>query len=596
MNHLESLASLLAQQPDRVVQPAQPEQGDSSMSANMAPSADMDRVIATLRQQARVGAESHAPQELQMQAVQRFWQTQHLDTLKDARLVCFGMCLSYESDGPCVMEDDERLTSLLKGIDQWLDEPRWFRRCYQGLVRSYFAYDAYALEASSLGRQNWERLRLYLSNRLGRILDKVVNPDWVQATISAPHLFSDVPCNSYAPALLEGNCSAVDSLCTQLGIPPTSWFLRELVLAQIKSSIGLTTEAFLAVLPTLVERLRSYRVLRDAGLALLLNHYATLAQADMHAGLRDAAILWWGNPWIVANETRWSGATGPARAMVAEWLKLDLIEIYFTKFTDGAPMDRRRCDFWKRYIKSMENIRFTLSPQAPRLEEDASFKLEGITTHLTTQHEHSSSAFEMTIGPVVLVEFNSCTQDACGYDARKSPPITLGHLAAQPVLRMQHLDGVQGWRKWEDMFEATLLRQFDIRTGAARAAKRDQFVDLSDLAIPVSPHSPTAQQMHPQVQTRSPRGLGEDFHWQTAEAASVPFSRADLEIFARVHSLQLEDMTMQGGSLWVHAGDSDARISRVLTRWGFVLEAGKGWRRADRKTLAAREAVMCAQE
>jgi hypothetical protein len=212
------------------------------------------------------------------------------------------------------------------------------------------------------------------------------------------------------------------------------------------------------------------------------------------------------------------------------------------------------------------------------------------------QHGSSSSAFEMSIGPVVLVEFNACTEDACGYDARKSASPTLSHPMAQPILRMQHLDGVQGWRKWEDMFEATLLQQFDIRTGAARPGKRDQFVDLSDLAIQVSPYTPTPQQIHPQVQRHSPQGLGEDFHWQTAEAATVPFSRADLEIFARVHSLQIEDMTMQGGSLWVHATDSDARISRVLTRWGFVLEAGKGWRRADRKTRAARESVICAQE
>ena len=78
---------------------------------------------------------------------------------------------------------------------------------------------------------------------------------------------------------------------------------------------------------------------------------------------------------------------------------------------------------------------------------------------------------------------------------------------------------------------------------------------------------------------RDPAGAGEDVHWQTAEAASVPFGRADLEIFARVHSLVLDDRTMQGAGLWVRTDDSDKRISRVLVRWGFSMVAGQGWRR-----------------
>jgi EH_Signature domain len=582
MNHLESLASLLSQD-DRVAQALEPLKDEPGASGEPAPGVDMDQVIATLRQQARSAGETHAPLELQSQAVHRFWQAQRLDTLKDARLVSFGICLLHEPDGHSIIEDSERLSSLLNGVDQWLNEPRWFRRCYQGLLRSYFAYDAKAADVRSVARQNWERLRQYLLDRVQKVVDQDTNPDWVKTIISAPHLFADTPCMPYAAATLQGDNRAVDLLCAQLGVPPESWFLRELVLAQVKASTGLSGEAFVAMLPTMLERLGAIRVLRDAGLALLINHYATLVQADVHAGLRDTAVRWWGNPLLAVNQTRWSGAVEPARAMIAEWVKLDLIEIFFAKFTDGSAMEWRRCDFWKRYIKSIDTVRFALGTPAPKIDSELAPKLEGLTTQ-ASQHALSNAALVMTIGPAVLVELSSYTEAACAYDARKSAPFSLALVAAHPIVRMQHDDGVQGWRKWEDMFEATLLQQFDIRTGATLSGKRDRFVDLSDIAIELPSQTATVQSIPSQIVGRSPGSLREDFHWQTAEAASVPFSRADLEIFARVHSLQLEDTTMQGGSLWIRAADTDPRINRVLSRWGFAHETGSGWRRVDRKT------------
>jgi hypothetical protein len=80
---------------------------------------------------------------------------------------------------------------------------------------------------------------------------------------------------------------------------------------------------------------------------------------------------------------------------------------------------------------------------------------------------------------------------------------------------------------------------------------------------------------------------GEDIHWLTAEAASVPYSRPDLEVLARVHSLQLDDQATRTGILWVRTGDSERRIARVLSRWGFAYVPGEGWSRQCRTRDAA---------
>ena len=101
----------------------------------------IDAVIAGLQRHARAGTSASVPEDLQQQAVRRFWETQRFDTLKDGRLVSFGLCVPSRPQGPCIMEDRQRFQAMLDhrtGVDQWVDNPRWYRRCYQGLVRSYF--------------------------------------------------------------------------------------------------------------------------------------------------------------------------------------------------------------------------------------------------------------------------------------------------------------------------------------------------------------------------------------------------------------------------------------------------------------------------
>ena len=468
----------------------------------------LDAVIAQLKKHTKSGTSASIPEDIQQLAVRRFWETQQFDNLKDARLVSFGICVPNRPTGPCIMEDRQRFQAVLDsqtGVDQWLDEPRWYRRCYQGLVRSYFTYDAKIDTAPLVGRKNWDDLRDYLHDRTRNILDKQGNPDWVTTVISDRNIFSDAPCAPYAKAVLKGDTSAIDSLCEQLGIIGSSWFLRELILAQVQEATKMEPEKFKLLIPVLLNLLTTPRnlVLRDRGLVLILDKYASTAQPVLNELLRNASVEWWGNPWLPSNEMRWGGVVPTAREMVSEWLKREFIEAFFTKLAEDGVGDRRRANFWLRYVKSMDNVQFALGSRALN-SNDRDFimlrkKMIGLYTELKTT-DSSNNAFVMTIGDLVAVEFGGMGNAFYGYDVRKILPFDISRPVTIPInaknslkhdthlLKMSHKDGIKGWDRWEDMFEETLREHFKIKPSAV--AKGVKLANTVATSISVKSMSP----------------------------------------------------------------------------------------------------------
>lgn len=529
-------------------------------------SSDLDQVIAGLQKHNRAGGGS-VPEDLQQAAVRKFWDTQHFETLKDARLVSFGMCLPNHPSGPCIMEDRQRFQAVLDkqtGVDQWIDEPRWYRRCYQGLIRSYFTYDAKMAQAPAVGKQNWGDLRDYLNERTSNIVDKKVNPDWVTTAMGNRQLFGSDPCAPYAGEVLLGDASKVDLLCEQLGIVKESWFLRELVLAQVREATKLSHERFKDLIPRLLDLLSKNLVLRDRGLILMLDKYASETQPDINESLRNASVDWWGNPWLPSNETRWGGVVPAAREMVSEWLKREFIEAFFTKLAEDGVGDRRRANFWLRYVKSMD-IRFALGARA-LYSRDRDFevlrkKMKGLYTELKTTN-NSNNAFIMTLGDLVAVEFGGMGNAFYGYDKRETLPFDVSHPVGTTVnapnslkhrnhiLWMQHQDGIKGWNTWEEMFEATLKKHFDIRPNEAKEHVVAQIV--------------AAQASRASQQTRDAR-------------FEQGFSKDVLFEYARAHSLLIEDNSKINGNLWVRTDNNDSEVNRTLLNWGFKFKPDKGW-------------------
>ncbi len=535
----------------------------------------IDEVISTL--QKRVGFGLPAPtDDLQRQAVYRFWNSQRIENLKEARLVSFGLCIKANSAGDCIMEDRQRFRAVLDnqvGVGQWLNEPRLYRRCHQGLIRSYFTYDSMVDDAPAVGKKNWSDLRDYLSVHTADIKDERLNPDWVSVVLENSDLFSENPYQRYVTSLLDGNTALLDNICSNLGVTKDSWFLRELILAQVRQAISRDHNTFISLLPRLLQLLTGNEVIRDRGLVLILNRYARISEQALNQTLQDFSVKWWGNPWLPSNRARWGGVEPETKEMVSNWLKREFIEAFFSKLAKDGVGDKRRANFWLKYVKSMSNIQFALGSTA-RSSNDKDFvvlrkKMEGLHTALIDSNP-SNNAFVMTIGDLVAVEFGGMGNAFYGYDTKRTlpfdmskPVLTTKNIANSlkhdsHILWMRHQDGIKGWNRWEEMFEATLNKHFHISPQIERM--------LPDSLAVTSTSPPTQQSIFipPVIQ----KAINDE---------ESQFSYAALKNVAAKYGLKIEDNITVGGNLWVRTDNQNIKVNKILRAWNFIYKPRKGW-------------------
>jgi hypothetical protein len=558
----------------------------------------IDSHIKHLERHLREGAGAYVPRDLQEEAVRRFWTSKRVDNLKDARLVSFGVALPVGPQRLRVIEDRERLPALLDGVDQYLPAPKQYRRCYQGLLSGYFAYDPEANDSPKTGRENWETLRSYLSKRSRRVLDGERNPQWADSLQQHKTLLGEDPCMRYGAPLLAGEHAAVDELREVLNISDSSWFMRKLFLAQVRAAVGKSDAEFLRLLYRVLDLLQENQLIRDEGLALVLNRFAGLKPPPLAIPLRDAAVNWWGNPWLQSNAMRWGRVMPEARAMVAEWLKLEFIEAFFTLLAEEHNGDNRRLEFWARYVNSIEDIHFALGTEA-RDNRSPDFqalrkKMVGLVVPLQ-DNVRTNNAFIMRMGSLVIVEFSGYSNACYGYNANKALPFRFDMPVVLPKdiknslkhsnreLWLAHQDGVRGFETWEERFEAELAKGYGIKP---KSAKSQPIVMTRPIQAPEPPPPatrtapPSATQPAPSPTAPPSPSREADVAWGIASWKTTNYSRKALSQFAERFGLQIEDLTPppHGGNLWVRTDDSHLGVNEVLLKWGFKYKnARKGW-------------------
>jgi hypothetical protein len=501
--------------------------------------------------------------DLSLKAVRQFWASGDLDSLRDARLVCFGLHRPVAPSGPCIMEDRDKLHRVLDdraGVGQWMQAPRRFRRCYQGLVRSYFSYDAYAARTPTIGRRNWQDLRSYLRDHRGALSAEATNPAWVGVAQANGGLFSEEPCAEYAHDVLAGDGERITSVRQALGIPGSSWFLSQLILSSVRAATKLEDAAFKGTIPLLLPKLREYQLLRTDGLASLLDRYADCDDSVQDVALRDRAVEWWGNPWLPSTEAAWGRVTRRTREMVSVWLKSELIDEFFKKLASNNVGDRRRSKFWLRYVKSMD-VRFALGADALS-SRDKDFvalrqKMKGLFTPLHGGLS-SNNAFIMRIGKLTAVEFGDSGNAFYAYDSRNGEPFDLDEPVTSAVdgenslkssdhlFKLRHQDVSAGL--WEEVFERRLKSEFRLKPDEA--------------AMPAQPQPRAERPPAAQLPTRY---------------ELVPFSQARLREWASNRGFDIEDLSARGGNIWVRTLNRNTDVNRVLTAWGFRFRNDKGW-------------------
>ena len=440
--------------------------------------AEMDKVHAELLKQARSGNLNYEPIDLQVEAVRKFWDKGAFDSLREARLVSFGLAVKPWPDRSCLMEEPKKFGAAINGLREWEDSPRQFRKCYQGLLRSYFDYDGMGRDIHPEGQKNWGRLQTYLDERANLIKDVTINPDWVTCTLENKALFSKTPCAEFAQDVLEGREDNVKLVRNLLGISDASWFTRELVFSQIASACEEGNSTFRTLVERLLKLLGDNEVLRDPGLQMLLNRYAQIPQKPQHHGLRDYSVDAWGNPSLPSNKHKWVGVSDEARNMVYEWVNLELIRLFFTKLSEDGLSDERRLKFWTRYVPLIKSVRFALGSHARTSREldyiELRKKLKGLTVPLEDNNQYNN-AFVMTMGDLVAVEFSGTSNAFYGYNLKKSLPFSLGSpVRSSPVngenslkndarvLYLIHKDKVHGYSDWEERFKYEFYDKFGL--------------------------------------------------------------------------------------------------------------------------------------
>jgi hypothetical protein len=526
------------------------------------------------------------PQDAIVAAVHAFHRNQRLSNHRQALLVCFGCIDPVLLDGSRLIEDGERFPKLLGAVDVYRPNPRAFRIYYRGLLNAYFGYDAET--ARSAGRQNWEELRAYLRERLGNTIAPGFLPAWIDALQANTHLLGSDPGSAYAKALLTGHSDEFERARRALDIHENSWLIWRLVLGQVEAAAGEDDTKFQRYLPNLLELLAKHPLAINDGLARLLSRYRLSKTAIVHPGLRDFAVARWGNPWLSLNRAKWSLVTDEAREMVAGWLKLILIQQFFSLLAADGTNDTRRLKFWESYHESIDDMFFALGNTArwhrgPDFQ-DIRKKMAGRLLNLHSAGPPDNNAFIMCIGNFVVVEFGM-TGNACYIFKRDQLPFALeGDIAGNStalkhpsfVERLLHKDG--RFENWERKFQGTLVslmrvqpRTQPIRNNVLAAMPPTRATGLNDVRqTPYSTQPQRSIRPAPSPGWSRPRD-------EAPSAREVALSERELSRLCDTRRLRIEDLRDRNGNLWVLTDDTDGYVSGQLRSWGFSFKAGKGW-------------------
>ncbi len=546
----------------------------------------LDRETAKLRDWLGDRGTAKPPQDAIVAALRIFFRVQELQSHRQALLVCFG-CLDPVLPAEArLIEDGDRFPKLLAGVEAYLQNPRAFRRCYRGLLNAYFGYDS---ETSRFaGKDNWRRLRTYLRARAANTVASGLQPAWVEVLQANLELLGNDPGGFFGQALLTGRSEELERVRGALDIHESSWLIWRLILGQIESATHEDDGIFQRHLPGLLDLLTKHPLAVNVGVAKLLTRYRACRTVTVHPGLRDFTVAKWGNPWLSLNRAKWSLVGDDARTMVASWLKLVLIQQFFSLLAADGSNDTRRLKFWERYHDSIDDMYFALG-SAARLHRGTDFqdirkKMAGRLLSLHSAGPPNNNAFIMCIGNFVAVEFG-IKGNACFIFKRDCLPFLLeGQIAGNGtelkhpsfVERLLHNDGNFG--TWERRFQATLASLARVQSGLQ----------------PIRSESPT--QMSPTPATRShdavptpfaAQPLGATTRAPTPGASRPPdlvqparglaFSERELSRLCGSRRLRVEDLRDRNGNLWVLTDDTDEYVSSQLQSWGFAYRSGRGW-------------------
>ncbi len=572
---------------------------------------DLEPTIRYLKSKVNSYSGSTEPKDRVLEAVKSFFTDSKIDNLQIARYISFGLTLKTDISNQSLLDDLNRFKYFLNdenGIGQWKSKPAWFRRILQGLVASYFSFDPDSSLSSNTQRYNWNTLRNYIASNLSHAKG-VTNPDWLNCCLEHPSLFSESPGDDFIDQVLKGETEKLEATLELLRAKE-SWLPRELILSQVKKITSFDDTQFMGYVSPMLSAIVPHRTIQNKALALLVNRYAQTQNAPIHTELKEITVSKWDNPWLTGSQKKWpTEVTEEGRALIADWLKSEFIEAFFTKMAEDGSTDRRRLDFWMKYRKHMNHVHFALgSTIIESKDPDLVFLKNKMNGLISTIRSKRVNAFIMYLGNVIAVEFSQLGNALYFYDASNKLPFDLSvplglsvdyknSLKNSSALRFSHQDGNHGFNRWELDCSSLLANKFGIHADNKIDERRSPFksfnaiyksepaisstenkfqnsirldstIHESDLKIPIF----TSQNdlSIPKIKVISGVTSWTDLCFQ-------PFSEQLLKTTCSAFGFDIEDMRNHGGSLWVRIGNSNPTRNRVFRNWGFVYKTDKGW-------------------
>lgn len=503
-------------------------------------------------------------------AVLAYLNTRQLSTFRDIKYICFGVSSPYGAESTRLIEHEVLFTDLLKTVEHLQTEPRKFRRCYQGLLKSYFNYRGYASELAT-GGKNWSILRDFLAQHCQVLAKQKPVMDWAQALYQHKNLLADAPCKPYAKALLAGDLTVVDELKNRLGVDDDTWVMDELVLAHVQASTALKDAEFVQQISPLIQLLEKHTLLISKGLALLLRRYEACVDRPEHHGLRDTALREWKSPWLEANKPMWHAQIGEtATNMVKLWLTKQHIKDFFVLLQADRQADTQRMEFWLQYAESIEDFWLALGSFSFN-NQQADYKrirkqMEGHCMRLDGSNQNNDNAFLMKIGNLVFIEFGK-PNNACHIFNANNLPFSPGQNSISGTQsglkntrhpgwqdKLSHFDG------WQQEFAKTLLKYAN-----ASPMKNQSHQRTFSASIRTSPSSSESQ-----------NGKLTD-ESSNSKHQLRPINLEKLREFCATFNLHFDDHRKHGDGIWIYTSDERPRISNALKIFGFRYKQDKGW-------------------
>lgn len=522
---------------------------------------------------------SALPRESLIDAIKTFFLSKEQAGFTSIKYACHGLSLPLDAKGERIIDDSTLFIRVMKAAHDQQGTPRLFRRCYLGLLQSYFAYqEAEALATRETGTKNFRVLREYLNRNLPLIADAAlsrVRPAWVERLEQHRNLLTDKPCDRYVASISLGETAEFSTACAALGISRESWLWQEIILAFLREVCARPDAEFVGSIDAALDIAEGKAELSPnastarAIVAALVRRYESVANRRENVRLRDAALEHIGNPWL--KKPAWDVwvADEPARRMVESWLKARLIRDFFELLSDhgAGATDQRRLDYWLRFEPVMTDIRFALGSFALRNQSEEFKELRkrmaGSRAVLDPSQGEMNNAFLMKIGKYVFIEFGMKGNACYFYREDKLPvdfnakSISIHQLRRDRKQQRSHVPSAT----WEQGFD-------------------NEFCPLVD-------YWPESTRGRRNI-SRQNSGLRHGIEFDRSGLASSRANAKEMGIFNAAledflercmkAGFEVEDLRSKGGALWLRPEDRTVvDLIDELATFGFKYKYGRGY-------------------